>query len=129
MSARQDMARLLDQWLQLTQAEAGAIQSASWPALRNIQSAKSLLQKEVARAGEKWQLENRGKPLPGGDQHPFRADLSRLLSMVTRNGELLASQLRRARARQESLDNAARNLRKIQRAYVSRSTASLDRYS
>jgi hypothetical protein len=129
MSARQEMARLLDQWLQLTQAEAGAIQSASWAALRNIQSAKSLLQKDVARAGEKWQVENPGKPLPCGNQHPFRAELSRLLSMATRNGELLVAQLRRARARQESLDNAARNLRKIQRAYSSRSAAGLDHYS
>ncbi len=123
------MAKLLEQWLQLTHAEAGAIQSAAWPALREIQAAKASLQKSVAKSGEKWHAENPDKTMPSGNQHPFRAELSRLISLESRNSELLAAQLHRAHARRESLENAFRNLRKIQRTYTSRPNTGLDRYS
>lgn len=118
MSARQEVADLLDQWLQLTQAEAGAIQSATWPSLREIQAAKVCLQKRLTRATEKWEAENPGKVLAGPGKHLFRAQIGRLLSLETRNGALLATKLRRAHAQRESLNEAARNLRNVHQSYV-----------
>ena len=88
MSARKDIARLLEQWLQLTRDEATAIQSASWPALRDIQSRKAELQKSLSQAEKNWAAENPGEP------KPFRAEVGRLISLVARNAELLAAQMR-----------------------------------
>jgi hypothetical protein len=65
----------------------------------------------------KWVAEN--PPVAGNlAPKPFRAEIGRLISLEARNAELLAAQMRRARAQQETVDNAWRNLRKIQRSYV-----------
>lgn len=125
------IAKLLEQWFQLTQDEAVAIQSAAWPTLREIQAAKSLLQTRLGSAREKWESENsahtHAASVPG--KHPFHAELGRLLSMETRNAELLTAQMRRARAERESLNEAARNLRKVQHHYVLKPKEVLNCYS
>ncbi len=118
MSARQQIADLLDQWLQLTQAEAGAIQSATWPSLRDIHADKATLQKRLTEAREKWETENSGKALGGPGKHPFYARIGKLLSLETRNAELLAAKLRHAHAQRESLNEAARNLRNVRQSYA-----------
>ena len=129
MSARQEIAKVLEQWLQLSKAEAGAIQSAAWASLKEIQAAKAGLQKQFARAKEKWEAENPGEAFSGPDKHPFRAELGRLASLATRNGELLAAQLRRAEAKRESLKEAFRNLRKVQQSYSAKAHGALNCYS
>ncbi|HUD49550.1 MAG TPA: hypothetical protein VMR33_22175 [Candidatus Baltobacteraceae bacterium] len=129
MGARQEIANLLEHWLQLSQAEAGAIRSASWPSLREIQAAKAGLQKHLSQARQKWESENPGEVLAGPGKHPFYAELRKLLSLETRNGELLAAQLRRARARRESLNEALRNLRNLHQSYVSKPRGVLNCYS
>jgi hypothetical protein len=118
MSARQEIADLLEQWLQLTQAEAGAIQSETWPSLQEIQAAKMCLQKRLTQAREKWEAENPGRVLAAAGKHPFYAEMGRLVSLETRNGELLAAKLRRVHAERESLNEAARNLRNVHQSYV-----------
>ena len=129
MNARQEIAKILEQWLQLTKAEAGAIQSAGWPSLKEIQAAKTGLQNQLARAKEKWEAENPGEAFSGPDKHPFHSELSRLLSLATRNGELLTAQLRRAHAERESLNEAFRNLRKVQQSYSAKPHGAWDCYS
>lgn len=129
MSAREEMAKILEQWLQLTRAEGGAIESAAWPCLKEIQAAKSSLQNQLSRAKEKWEAENPGAMFSGPDKHPFRAELGRLLSLETRNEELLAAQLRRAHAAKESLNEAVRNLRNVQQTYVLKRAGILNCYS
>ena len=115
MSARQDMAVLLEQWLQFTEAEGVAIESAAWSRVREIQSRKAALKKSLAEVELRWLREN-SSAVP----KPFRAEVGRLISLETRNADLLAAQLRRAQAEQESLNDATRNLHKIQRSYVRR---------
>jgi len=115
MSARKDISKLLEQWLQLTQAEGGAIQAASWAKVKKIQADKSRLQKNLAEAQGDWAREN---PDANPQTNPFRAELARLISLEARNAELLAAQLRRAEADRVSLDHAYRNLRRIQRSYI-----------
>lgn len=115
MSARTDIARLLERWLQLTQSEGAAIQSAAWPAVLEIQSRKTELKKSLAQAERNWAAEN---PSASPAAKPFRAEVGRLISLANRNAELLAAQMRRARAQQEALETASQNLRRIQRSYV-----------
>ncbi len=126
MAARQEMAALLDQWLQLTHAEAGAIESAKWPSLKDIQAAKVCLQKRLTQTREKWEAEYPGNTLAGPVKHSFRAEIGRLLSLETRNADLLAAKLRQAHAQRESLNEAARNLRNVHQTYVSKSTGLLN---
>ncbi|MGP8201486.1 MAG: hypothetical protein ACLQU4_18505 [Limisphaerales bacterium] len=117
MSARKELAGILEEWLQLTRSEGAAIQAAAWPALREIQARKAALRKsfiEAMRACAAEESGGAGKFAP----RPFRAEASRILSLLTRNGAALAAQLSRAKARRELLNQADRNLRKIQRSYV-----------
>ena len=129
MSARQETARLLEHWLELTQAEANAIQTAAWTVLKEIQAAKAILQRRLSQATEKWEAEHPGAASAGPGKHPFRAELRRLISLETRNGELLAAQLRRAHTERESLNEAVRNLRKVQQSYSARPQGALNCYS
>ena len=114
MSARAELKTLLAQWLELTQAEGGAIRSASWTRVSEIQSQKAALQKSFDHAREKWAVENPA----GALLNAFQTEISRLLSLEERNKTLLAAQMRRARAEQESLHEARRNLAKIRRSYI-----------
>jgi predicted ATPase len=118
MSARQEIAGLLEQWLELTQAEAAAIRSETWPSLKEIQAAKTSLQKRLSEAREKWASESPGEAFACACKHPFFAEIARLLSLETRNAELLAARLRRACAKRESMNEAARNLRNVRQSYV-----------
>ena len=129
MNAQHETAKMLEQWFQLSQAEAGAIQSADWASLREIQAAKALLQKRLTSAREQWEAQNSVPASPAQSKHPFHAELGRLLSLETRNSELLAAQVRRAHAERESLKEAVRNLRKVQRHYVSKPKEVLNCYS
>jgi hypothetical protein len=112
MSARQELAGLLEQWLQLTQAEGAAIQAANWVQVREIQSTKARLQPVIT--DQKAQLSG---------ANPFAAQVGRLLSLEARNSELLAAQLRRVSAEKSSLDQSHQNLRRIHRSYVPQSGA------
>ena len=111
------MARLLEEWLALTQAEAGAIQAAAWARVSEIQAGKSALQKSLVETHEKWSREN-PQELNSPAGHPFRAELGRLISLESRNGELVAAQMRRARVQQETLNLVTKNLGKIRKSYV-----------
>jgi hypothetical protein len=115
MSARQDVDDLLGRWRQLTEAEAGAIQSAAWPDVGSIQSAKTVLQGSLDTALAQWTLENGLGSVP--PDHPFREEVNRLLSLETRNAELLAAQFQRVERERISRAEALRNLHRLRRSY------------
>src|SRR5579863_10684110 len=98
MSARQDIERFLGQWFELTQAEAGAIQSAEWAEVREIQAAKAALQKSLTEARERLMAEETAGLFAIGLNDNLRTTLGRLVSHENRNAELVAAQARRARA-------------------------------
>src|SRR5579883_2384398 len=119
MSLAQEIDSLLDQWLKLTHAEGAAIQTADWPQVKRVQADKARVRQCLS---ERQQLL--------GDTSRFAPRIGRLISLETRNGELLAAQLRRLRQEKETLDQAAKNLRRIQRSYVLRQPrATLNSYS
>jgi hypothetical protein len=115
MSARNEFSGILQQWLQLTREEGAAIQSGLWPDVRRIQARKVVLREAFTAAARKCARED----VSGGrTQKPFRAEVGRIISLLTRNGEALAGQLRRVQARRKLLEQAKRNLRRIQRSYL-----------
>jgi hypothetical protein len=124
MSARKDMEECFRQWLALTLAEATAIESSAWSRVSEIQAGKAELQKTILVTQDRWAKEvPHGADSPGAN--PFRVEIGRLISLESRNGELLAAQLRRARVRQETVDQAQRNLNKIRGSYAYRPPAAV----
>ena len=118
MSAHKDIPALLEQWRQLSQAEASAIQSAAWPRVNQIQAEKNALRRDIAVV------------MPGASEaQPFRAQIAQLISLEARNAELLAAQLRRAQASQQMIDQTGQNLRKIKRSYIRRNYSEWQCYS
>lgn len=112
MSARTELAGILAQWRQLTHAEGNAIESSAWQELHKIQTRKAQLRQRLADAVKKCADEQ------SLSAFPFQRELGRIISLLTRNGERLAGQLSRARARQESLEHSRRNLQRIHRSYL-----------
>jgi hypothetical protein len=129
MKARHDIEKFLGQWFELTQAEAGAIQTAEWTEVRDIQFAKAELQKSLSAARERLMTEENGGLLAAKSNDPLRTEIGRLVSQESRNAELLAAQMRRARAEQEKRAESLRNLRRLQRSYGRRLDAAWQSYS
>ena len=127
MSARHEVDKLLGQWFRLTQAEAGAIQSAAWTNVTDIQSAKSVLQKSLAAALEQWTSENGHRILPV--EHPFRTEVSQLVSLEARNAELLSAQVRRAETERHLQTESIQNLRRLRRSYGQKTDKGWESYS
>jgi hypothetical protein len=112
MSAHEEIDSILEQWLQLTEAEGAAIQKGNWPEVKRLQCRKGVLRQPLSEAIRHYAAD----PARPGSRH-FRSRVARLNSLLTRNGALLADQLRRARARQETLNQTRRNLQGIGRIY------------
>lgn len=115
MSAHGEVERLLAEWLELTRAEAGAIQSAAWCSVGEIQSSKARLQTSLTRAVQQWTVENGWQSLPAN--HPFQARVGRLISLETRNAQLVAAQMLRVQAERRRCAEDLLNLRRLQRSY------------
>lgn len=113
MNARQELAGIMEQWLELSQAEGTAIQKSQWPALKRIQARKSALRESFSRAVRECAQSDR----PVLQQ--FRPKAARLMSLLNRNAAALATALSQARAEQEKLNLTRQNLRRIQRSYAS----------
>jgi hypothetical protein len=118
MSARDDMARLLQQWLQLTRAESEAIQAAAWPKLQELHSHKASLRQPLDQALAKWKTQESSAFPAAVSDHPFRAEVSRLIALESHNAQLLAARRQKAREQQLLLERAAHNLRKVRRSYA-----------
>jgi hypothetical protein len=128
MNAQQDIEKFLGQWLELTEAEAGAIQSSKWGKVREIQTGKAALQRSLTAARERWLAENLGMLAPAAE-HPLRMEVARLVSLENRNADLLTAQMRRAQAEKESRAEALRNLRRLERSYGRRMDKAWETYS
>jgi hypothetical protein len=118
MSTREEISQLLEQWFQLTQAEGRAIQLAAWSEVKKVQADKAALQVSLTQVRHKFDRESFSRFASKPVEHPFRDTISRLLSLETRNSELMAGQVKRARAEKETLEQAHRNLRRLQKSYV-----------
>ena len=116
------MARILEQWMQLTYAEGAAIRVAAWPSVMSIQDRKIALRQSFSLVARQCAEEEAAAGTAGTGEKPFRAEVGRLINLINRNGAALAAQLSAARGRQRLLEDANRNLDRIQRSYVRPST-------
>jgi hypothetical protein len=118
MTPPEHMARLLQQWLQMTRAESQAIQAAAWPALLDLQSRKASLRQPLDQAFRQCQSGQPSLPASAAALNPFRAQLARLIALEARNAQLLADKKQGACAQQLHLERAAQNLRNLRRSYA-----------
>ena len=118
MTPREHMARLLQQWQQMTRAESAAIQAAAWPKLREIQSRKASLRQPLDEAFRQWKATEPAGSSAAAGGLPFRAQVARLIALEAHNARLLALRQEKAREQQLHLERAAHNLRNLRRSYA-----------
>jgi hypothetical protein len=121
MSAQEQMARLLQNWLQLTRAESAAIQAGAWPRLQTIQSEKTRLREPLndlkkACLGAGREASSAASLLKDDG---FRAAIGRLIALEEHNAQLVAARRQKAREQQLHLSRASRNLRQLKKSYAS----------
>jgi hypothetical protein len=125
MEFRQRIAAILKQWLEMTHAEAQAIQSGDWAGLRAIQASKAELRPSLGQAVEQWRAGNPGEAAA----NPFRAEVAQLLALETQNGNVLAARKHRAHEKKRLLEQALFNLRRVRSTYTKPARTVLNSYS
>lgn len=121
---------LYGQWRALTDAEGDAIRAGDWSAVKNVQSRKEILKRELLAAADVWHAEW-SKPDEGKREYErvFRPVISELIALEQRNHAWLCEQRARAQAEINELDASSRNLRGINRAYSSGTRSCWQTYS
>ncbi len=118
MIAKKSLFNAYSDWEQLTQSEREAIQAGDWPRVAQCQAEKQKLQKQIIALTESAQAECIET---GSDAKLFERDLrpviNNLISMETRNSELIAIRRHAAEVERIELDNASNNLRRVQKSY------------
>jgi hypothetical protein len=115
MTARQHIASLLKEWLELTKLESHAIQIGRWTELAKIEKAKAGLEQPLLDAIEKWNLE----PRHDGAANIFRVDIKQLLELESSQSKLLAVRKREVREKKLLLEQALEDLRYVRSALKS----------
>jgi hypothetical protein len=121
MNTRGEIAELLGEWSRLTHGETEAIQSASWLELQKVQLAKTNLQLQITGAMRNGVAEQ--------NVRQFRAEFEELLSLESRNKELLAAQMEKAKLAKAALQKASKNLRRVHHAYARKPEPAWHSYS
>ena len=119
MKARQNIASLLKNWLELTQHECRAIQVGRWQDLPRIQRSKLVLQQPLAEAIDRWKIENPEE----AEVNPVRYAVTRLLELESRTSELLAVRKREVREKILLLEQALYDIRNFRPACAQASRA------
>ena len=118
-SVKKELHRLHSRWQCLTQEESAAIAASNWDLAIQHQTSKKRLQEETA--GAKQHLQEVVERC-GVDWAQLRSEflptVEELISMESRNRELLAAQLRQARARLRETNHSASNLQQLRHAYA-----------
>jgi hypothetical protein len=125
MNHRQQIAAILNQWLQMTHGESQAIRSSDWPALRKIQAAKAELRQPLAQAIEQWRTTN---PVEASS-NPFRIEVAELLALEAQNSHVLATRKHHVREKKRLLEQAQFNLRRVRSSYAASDRVVLNSYS
>ena len=117
--AKTELHRLYSRWQCLTQEESAAIAAANWNLAIQHQTSKKHLQEETA--GAKHRLREVVERC-GMDWAQFWSEflptVKELISMESRNREMLATHLRQARTRLRETNQSAFNLQQLRHAYT-----------
>lgn len=130
MSAKKNLVQAYNSWEQITHTEGAAIEREDWPKVSECQQSKQGLQKQIIHLTEAAQTEC----IEGGhDTKLFERDMRRiintLISLESRNAELLAGRKQAADARKLELEQSSQNLRRVQKSYSAPANALWNSYS
>jgi hypothetical protein len=124
MSAESDLLQAYREWHRLARAETKAIQTRNWKLLADCQLAIQDFQKAVTQltlqARQEWA--SAGQNLPEKEQH-IRVFINDLIEITRHNQALLQIAKNTAQERLLELNEAGRNLRRLQRSYGGRTAA------
>jgi hypothetical protein len=129
MSFRQHLFAIYADWKQWSLEEGNAIRQSDWPRMHSCQSAKRALQpkivetttaakSETLESGESWEVL----------ELALRREVAGLIELENKNGEILHSVKKLARAEQAELDRSQRSLRQI-RSYAPVSATAWSTYT
>jgi hypothetical protein len=130
MIAQKNLVEAYQTWEQLTQAEGAAIQSDDWSRVQQCQQTKQDLQRQIIHLTEAAQAEciDAGVDQKGLERE-VRRIINHLIALESRNSELLAGRRGAAEAAKADLDQAAHNLRRVQKSYAPPTAALWNSYS
>lgn len=130
MSAKKNLVEAYSSWEKLTHAEGAAIAQEDWFKVSEYQQTKLGLQKQIIHLTEAAQAECIEA---GQDQKTLEREVRRiinaLITLESRNAELLAGRKQAAETRKLELEQASHNLRRVQRSYSPPTGASWNSYS
>jgi hypothetical protein len=130
MIAKKHLVAAYHSWEELTQAEGAAIQSDDWLRVSEYQHTKQGLQKQIIHLTEAAQVEC---VAAGSDPKLLERDLRRiinsLITLESRNSELLAGRRQIAQVEKAHLDQSVHNLRRVQKSYSPPADALWNSYS
>lgn len=118
MSARDHLFSLYEQWRRLSLAESEGIERADWSEVTRCQNAKHALQERIVAATDALKTEQLALCCdPRETESAIRTVVSRLMELESQNSRQLAQQRVRAEGEQAGADQAAQQLRQVNRAY------------
>lgn len=129
MSARNELLAAYSQWRQWTEAEGEAIAAANWQRAGECQNAKKLLGSLIIGCTQTAQAESEREGSDWAEvQRELRPVVELLITLETRNGEVLATQRRAAEEQRAQLESTRRNLRRV-RSYAPAREMAWESYS
>ena len=130
MIAKQNLLEAYRWWEKWTQHESLAIEEANWGRVSECQKEKQELQSRIIGLTG---AANEECAEAGDDAAEFARELRRIINglivLETRNAELLSERRAAVESEKSELDQASRNLRRVQKSYVQPATAAWHSYS
>lgn len=130
MSAKKNLVEAYSSWETITHAEGAAIEQEDWSKVTECQQTKQGLQKKIIHLTEAAQAECIEF---GQDQKTLEREVRRiintLITLESRNAELLAGRKQAAEAQRLELNKTSQNLRRVQKSYSPPSGAIWNSYS
>lgn len=130
MSAKKNLVEAYGSWEKITHTEGAAIEQEDWAKVTECQQTKLGLQRKIIHLTEAAQAECIES---GQDQKTLEREMRRiinkLISLESRNAELLAGRKQAAEVRRLELDQSAQNLRRVQKSYSPPANAIWNSYS
>jgi hypothetical protein len=130
MSAEHELNQAYREWRRLAETEGEAIRAGNWVLVADCQKALQQLQPRIQLHTREAQNEwtRLGLDRTAKDEH-FRAMISELIQIESRNHELLRNMEQIARAQIGQLEQAGRMLRRVQQFYAPSRPAGWTSYS
>lgn len=130
MSAQANLLQLYQDWRSWTEEEREAISAGDWRRVKVCQGAKNDLQPKILRETEEAQVEWRRLGVDRKSvEKQLRSVVNELIYLETRNGEFIAEQREFAKLEFARLEQAGRNLSKIQKHYAGEHSVGWESYS